>query len=266
MTRPQVASVCAWGPALVLSVMLLLPALAGADPGDEAALFNQLAAARARARVGALTRSGDLDAVARRHAARVAGSPQPFHNAGLAGETGGWVAVGEVVGRITAGPGWDGRLQQLFLASPTHRRVTLSATFTMVGIGVARSPSGDINTVEVFGRPSGTRPPRAPRAARATGAPAPRRPAPPAAPVTAPPTTTTTAKPLSQVALAPLPPAPAGGAPLITPALDVVATRAGAARPLTVGAVAAQLLVLGTLVPMVSGSRSRRAGRRRPWC
>ncbi|MEY2478384.1 MAG: hypothetical protein QOG87_3699, partial [Actinomycetota bacterium] len=199
MTRPYVASVRAWGLALVLS-LTLTAGRAGADPPDEGLLFNQLAGARAQNRLGPLTRSAELDAIARRHASRMAASPKPFHNTGLLAETPGWLAVGEVVGRITAGPGWDSRLQQLFLSSPTHRRVTLSGNFTMVGIGTARGASGDINAVEVFGRPSDTRPPRAPRAARATGPPAARRALPPTTAAPPPPTTTTTV-PLSKLAL-----------------------------------------------------------------
>ena len=264
MTRPHVASVRAWGLALALTLMVFAPGRAGADPPDEALLFNQLNAARAQSRLAPLARSGDLDAIARRHAARIAGAQRSFHNPGLRAETGGWVSIGEVVGRITAGPGWDSRLQQLFLSSPTHRRVMLGTGFTMVGIGTVRSPDGNVNAVEVFGRPGGTRQPRPaapPRAARAAGAAAPARSTPPPPP---PPPTTTTTAPRSRVALAPVPAAP----PPTTPVrrVPVAASHAGASPPLAVGALATEVMVVGALVTLVSEKRSRPAGRRRPSC
>jgi hypothetical protein len=241
--------------------MVLTPAPAGADPSDEALLFEQLTTARAQHRIAPVARSAVLDTIARRHAARVAAAPQPFHNPGLRTETGGWVAVGEVVGRITAGPGWDSRLQQLFLSSPTHRRVALGTGFTMVGIGAVRSADGNISAVEVLGRPSSTAPPRSPaprRAARAgssvTRVPEPAPPPPP----------TTTTVPLSRLALAPVPAVPPPSVP--APAARASAVHAGASAPVAAGALAGQLVVLGALVALVSGKRSRPAGRRRPWC
>ena len=264
MTRPMTASVRAWGLALVLLVMVLATGRAGADPADEALLFAQLNTARAQSRIAGLARSPELDAIARRHAARIAGAPHPFHNANLPNETPGWLAIGEVVGRVDGGPGWEGRLQQLFLSSPTHRRVTLGTNFTVVGIGTVRTAANVVNAVEVFGRPSGTRPARPPRAART--APAPARPkAPPATTPPPPPTTTTTTQPLSRVALAPLPAGPPPALPR-PPVVAAPASHAGATGPLTFGATAAELAVLGLLVSVASATRSRPAGRRRPWC
>ena len=263
MTRPKTASVRAWGLALVFLVMVLLPARAGADPGDEALLFAQLNTARAQNRIAGLARSPELDVIARRHAARIAGAPHPFHNANLGNETPGWVAIGEVVGRVDGGPGWEGRLQQLFLSSPTHRRVTLGTNYTVVGIGTVRTANNVVNAVEVLGRPSGARPARPPRAARTAPAPAPRR-APPATPPPPPPTTTTT-QPLSRLALAPLPAAPPATLPP-TPLARAAASHATVTAPLAFGATAAELAVLGLLVSVASATRSRPAGRRRPWC
>ena len=269
MTRPKTASVRAWGLALVflvlvLLVVALLPARAGADPGDEALLFAQLNTARAQNRVAGLARSPELDVIARRHAAGIAGATHPFHNANLANETPGWLAIGEVVGRVDGGPGWEGRLQQLFLSSPIHRRVTLGTNFTVVGIGTVRTANNVVNAVEVLGRPSGTRPARPPRAARTAPAPAPRR-APPTTPPPPPPPTTTTTQPLSRLALAPLPAAPPATFPP-APLARAAASRATVTGPLALGATAAELAVLGLLVSVTSATRSRPAGRRRPWC
>jgi hypothetical protein len=268
MTRPKTASVRAWGLALVLLVMALAPGRVGADPADEALLFAQLNAARAQSRIAGLARSPELDVIARRHAARIAGAPHPFHNANLRAETAGWLAIGEVVGRVEGGPGWEGRLQQLFLTSPTHRRVTLGTSFTVVGIGTVRTATNVVNAVEVFGRPSGVRPPRPPRAARAASTPVarpprPAQPAPPPPPPPPPPTTTTT-QPLSRLALAPLPGGPPA-TPSPAPVARAGASRAGPPVPLAFGATAAELAVLGLLTSVVSASGSRRAGRRHPW-
>jgi hypothetical protein len=262
MTRLREASACAWGLALVVSVVVLLPSRAGADPADEGLMFNQLNTARAQNRLGCLGRSGELDGVARRHAARMAAAPHPFHNPNLRAETPGWPAIGEVVGRIGAGPGWDSALQRLFLSSPVHRAVMLSPGYTVVGIGTARSANGDVNAVEVFGRSSACRtarppaPARAARAARAVARPAPTPPttAPP------PPTTTTTTQPLSRIALAPLP----HGPHTVVVLTDADEHARQPSKPLAVGATGAQVVALGALVSCAT--RSRRGGRRRPSC
>jgi hypothetical protein len=211
MTRPRRAGVGA-GVALattILSVLVVVPARG--DPGDEVLLLGQTAAARAQRRLGALSRSAELDAVARRHADRLAATAgPPFHNPNLFAETPGWISVGEVVGRIDGAPGWEVRLQQRFMASPAHRVVILSSAYTEIGVGTARSAGGVVNAVEVLGRSGRSRPPRPPRATRAQPAPAPRAlpaapptiqpppppPPPPTTSTSAPPTTTTTA-PLS---------------------------------------------------------------------
>ena len=192
------------GVALAVSINLLALAVpARGDPADEALLLGQTAAARAQRRVGALARSAELDAVARRHAERLAATPgPPFHNPNLFAETPGWVSVGEVVGRIDGTPGWEVRLQQRFMASPTHRQVIVSSAYTAIGVGTARSSNGVVNAVEVFGRSAGARPARPPRATRAqpvrpaapptTAAPTTQPPPPPPPPTTAAPLTTTT--------------------------------------------------------------------------
>jgi hypothetical protein len=183
------------GAGLMLLALLVAPA-AGADPPDEALVAAQVAAARAAAHVTPLTRAGDLDAIARRQAARMAaGGGLPFHNPRLGAETGGWTMVGEVVGRVGVGPGWDVRLHQSFLASPTHRRVILNGGYTHIGVGTARTSGGMIYAAEVFGRSPNGRPVAPPRASRRAATPAPRRLAPTAAPTPPLPPPTTIATP-----------------------------------------------------------------------
>jgi hypothetical protein len=244
------------GVALAVSILLALAVPARGDPADEALLLGQTAAARAQRRVGALTRSAELDAVARRHAERLAATPgPPFHNPNLFAETPGWVSVGEVVGRIDGTPGWEVRLQQRFMASPTHRQVIVSSAYTAIGVGTARSANGVVNAVEVFGRSAGARPARPPRATRAL----PVRPAPP--PTTAPPTTQP-----------PLPPPPTTVAPpatTTTTAAHVVAARHIASnepptpsRPLQV---AGSLALMAAATSAAGASRRpRRRDRRDP--
>jgi hypothetical protein len=262
----------------VLVVLLTLAARApsGADPPDEAALFGQTAASRAQRRVGSLSRSSELDAVARRQAARMAAAPSPFHNPALPAELAAWVAFGEVVGRINAGPGWDARLQQMFLASPTHRQVVLSPNYTEVGIATVRTAAGVVNAVEVFGRRSGARPLPAPRASRQAAAPRPSAatmpspapaalpPPPPAepAPTT---TTTTTSPPLSRVALAGVASAPSSLQPEAAHRMLHTA-RATPAVPLKGVAVVTLLAALSGLGRVRRATRSTPTGRRRRAC
>ena len=258
MTRPRRAGAGAWGLALVLFLIVFSAASpSGADSGEEAALLGQVAAARAGRRLAPLGRAGGLDTVARRHAARMAAAPSPFHNGGLRAETAEWTAVGEVVGRITAGPGWEGRLLQLFLASPAHRQVLLANAYTAVGVGTARGPGDEVNAVLVLARDPATRPAAAPRPARGQASPRPSPP--PTAPTTAapPPPTTTTVAP-SPASLAPVPAAPAP-APLVA----LAAHRRAASAPLRLaGSVG---LVMTAAGAWISAMRSRPAARRRPW-
>ena len=254
MTRPCRASAGAWGLAFAILVLLASSPPSGADPGDEGALYVQTTAVRTARRVGAVVRSAELDGIARRHAQRLAASTGPaFHNPNLQAEAAGWQAVGEVVGRITVGPGWDSGLMQLWLSSPVHRQVVLSGAFTAVGIGTARSPSGAISAVEVFGRGAGAA--RAPRASRQQAAPAPARPARPVASTTSapPPTTTTTAPPPPTTTTSPPTTIAASGLPSL-----VIAAAPTTPQPRGLADVAATAGLLGCCVGL------QRVVRRRP--
>jgi hypothetical protein len=235
---------------------LLFAPVARADGPDEALLAAQLASGRAALRLPALARAGDLDAVARSQAARMAAAGgHPFHNARLNAETRAWVSVGEVVGKVALAPGWDARLQQLFMASPTHRQVITNPGFTHVGIGTARTASGSIYAAEVFGRSSGGRPvpAPAPRASRAPHAPT-RPPVAVAAPPPPPPPTMVPAAPSTKMATSTTLP---GGVLVALPPLRAIRHDAGTPVDLEVLAAAALLAALSALCSVLRTRRSR---------
>jgi hypothetical protein len=114
---------------------------------------------------------GDLTAVARRQAGRMASAGRIYHNPGLGSEVGGWSSVGENVGVGTS----VSAIHSAFMGSSGHRANILSRSFTEVGIGTARGSDGRLYVSEVFRRPSGATY-TAPVAPRRTSAPVVRRP------------------------------------------------------------------------------------------
>jgi hypothetical protein len=195
---------------LSLSVALTIafaPGSVAASPGgtvdDEAGFISRIDAERAGAGLHRLALAGDLTAVARRHAQRMAAAGQHYHNPDLGDEVGGWRMLGENVGKGSSVAG----LHQAFMDSAPHRANILRGEFTQLGVGVARDASGTIFVVEVFRQPSAgaaAAPAPAPQPAPAP-APAP-RPAPAPAPKPAPaPTTTTTAPPAPTTTVPPAP-------------------------------------------------------------
>jgi hypothetical protein len=181
--------------AVVILTALVTPAGIGAAAPSQPALDDVEAAftaavnrERAGRGLGPYRLVTDLVAVARQHAAQMAGQHRLYHNPRLRSQVRDWEAVGENVGR---GPSVD-VIHRAFMDSPGHRRGLLNRRFSEVGVGVARS-GADIWVVEVFRRP-----------ALPVGAVRGRPPtAPPAGPPTAPP-------PLPSVTDS----APAGAAPL----------------------------------------------------
>jgi hypothetical protein len=162
---------------------------------DEVGFVSRINAERAGAGLHGLAVVGDLTAVARRHAQRMAAAGEHYHNPNLANEVSGWRMIGENVGRGSSVAG----LHRAFMDSAPHRGNILRAEFTQLGVGVARDASGTIFVVEVFRQPSAgaasANAPAPPPAPAPAPAPAP-RPAPAPAPKPAPaPTTTTTAPP-----------------------------------------------------------------------
>lgn len=101
---------------------------------------------------------GDLTAVARNHASRMAARRSYYHNPNLGSEVSGWQAVAENVGK-----GSDaGSLHRAFMASSGHRRNILSSTYTEVGVGTATDSGGTLYVVQIFRLPSGGSSYRAP--------------------------------------------------------------------------------------------------------
>lgn len=190
----------------LLAVLLPRAAEAATDTGSESASLSAIDQERASRGLPALRRSAELQAVARRHAVRMADSGTLHHNPNLGSEVSGWRQVGENVGR---GPD-AGAVHRAFMESPSHRDNILSATFVEVGVGVERR--GDtVWITQVFRLPS-DEPAAAPTsepAPTATATPAP-RPTATAAPAPARPTPT--AAPTSEAAPRP----PAAGA-TVTP-------------------------------------------------
>lgn len=159
----------------------LLPATA-AQAGPESEFVSRANGARASRGLRVYAVRSDLAAVARRQAARMAASGRLYHNPNLGSEVSGWRNVGENVGR-----GRDvASIHNAFMSSSSHRGNILSTVFTEIGVGTARSSSGELFVSQVFRRPSSAKSSYTPPAP----APAPRpvvRPAPrPATQVTRP--------------------------------------------------------------------------------
>lgn len=203
---------------LALALLLLLLGLAPARaqvPDAEARSAQLIGQERSSRGIGGLAFAADLQAVARRHAQRMADRGEQYHNPDLASEVEGWQALGENVG---VGSSADS-LHQAFMGSPTHRAIILDPEFTEVGIGVV-SQGGRLWIVQVFRLPAAAtaQPASAPAPAPApepapAPAPVPQAPASAPAPVPAPPPPPppTTAAPPTQGPLAPVaspPPAP----------------------------------------------------------
>lgn len=148
---------------------------------------------RQAAGLAAYSPASDLQAVARRHAQRMADRGEHYHNPNLTSEVSNWSIVGENVGR---GHDVEG-LHQAFMASRTHRANVMSDQLTQVGVGVVQTPDGMLWVVQVFRRPmASTATPGADRAS----APAPAEPpALPAPARTAPPPTTTVPAPTTAI-------------------------------------------------------------------
>jgi uncharacterized protein YkwD len=152
----------------VLAVLGFVGA-ARAQPVDaEQAFASRIANERSSSGVGALTPAADLQAVARRHAQRMADRGEPYHNPNLGSEVDGWEIVAENVG-----VGYDvDSIHIAFMQSATHRSNILNANVTELGLGVVVTSDARIWVVEIFRRPM------AAQQASAQPAPAPQPPAP----------------------------------------------------------------------------------------
>ena len=127
-------------------------AFAGPNEGDFIAAAN---GARANAGLSSYTYAGDLAAVARAQAERMAASGKLYHNPDLGGSVSNWQGLAENVG---VGPDW-GTIHQAFMDSPDHRAAILDSGYTQMGVGTAIDKDGTMWVAEVFRLPAGATPP-----------------------------------------------------------------------------------------------------------
>lgn len=200
--------------AAVLSLVapVVLAAHAGAaDTGSmESEFVSRVNSVRAAKGLPALKVDGELTAIGRRWAGKMAAAGRISHNPNFKYEvTQDWVKLGENVG---TGPDVKS-IHDAFVASATHYANMVDAQFTKIGVGVVIGPNGAIYTAHQFMRlasdDAGVAPAPAPVAApKAAAAPKPVAPKPAPAPKPA------VEKP---AVAAPVAPAPAP-APVIVPA------------------------------------------------
>jgi hypothetical protein len=139
---------------MALGLFVALPGRALAGP-DEGSFFSAVNSARSANGLPALAYSGELAAVARRQAERMASSNKLYHNPNLGSEVSSWQIVAENVGY---GPTWSG-IQQAFMASPDHRANILDPQLTQLGVGTAVGKDGRLWVAQVFRLPYGVTPP-----------------------------------------------------------------------------------------------------------
>lgn len=123
-------------------------ALAGPNEGD---FFGAANAARASAGLPAYAYAGDLSAVARAQAERMASSGSLYHNPDLGGAVSNWQGLAENVG---TGTNFQ-VIQQAFMNSADHRAAILDSGYTQMGVGTAVDKKGTLWVSEVFRLPAG---------------------------------------------------------------------------------------------------------------
>lgn len=138
-------------------VLLLLGSGAtarGQQVDAEDGLVARVAQERSSRGLGALAFAQDLQAVARRHAQRMADRGEPYHNPDLGTEVHDWETVAENVG---VGSDVDA-VHRAFMDSQEHRDIILHPDLTQLGVGVVQTSDGRLWVVEVFRRPQPTSP------------------------------------------------------------------------------------------------------------
>lgn len=127
----------------LLGALLLLSACNDDLENRDVALVNEL---RAGVGVGALTRSGELDAKAQKQADRMANRGSIYHSKSLSsGVSSGWTTIGEnvaVAGSIDAA-------QDALEASSGHYDNMVNPAFTEIGVGISLK-NGSVYVVQVF--------------------------------------------------------------------------------------------------------------------
>jgi hypothetical protein len=137
--------------ALSLTTALVAAGATAALASDAGTLAGQTTGLRAAHGLAAYRECPSLDAVAASWAQHEADASTLEHNPALATQVTGWSALGENVGEGPSAP----VVQSALVASPPHLANLLSAAFTEVGYGTARSSDGVLWVDEVFRRPAG---------------------------------------------------------------------------------------------------------------
>lgn len=159
---------------------------------DEQSFVAKINQVRAENGLRPLAVDGELTAIGRRWAGKMAAAGQISHNPNFPNEvTQDWEKLGENVG---VGSNVD-ELHDAFVKSPAHLRNIVDKDFTHIGVGVVYTEDGSLYTSHQFMKLRAAKPPPAPRPTT-TPTTRPRVPAstaPPATtPVTRPPDTTAT--------------------------------------------------------------------------
>jgi len=192
-----------------LAVLGFVGAARAQAADTEQAFASRIASERAGRGLGSLTPAADLQAVARRHAQRMADRGEPYHNPNLGSEVDGWEIVAENVG---VGDSVD-IIHAAFMQSTTHRDNILNAQVTELGVGVVITSDARIWVVEIFRRPMVAQQASAPPAP-APQPPAPALPKPAAAPAGPAPEPAPVAPPASPPVTTPAPPPSSAAAEL----------------------------------------------------
>jgi hypothetical protein len=125
----------------------------GAPPDDDALLARMVAGARASSGLSSLVRDPRLDAIARRHALRMAAERELAHDAGDGGPVDRLHAEGldarEVGENVARAPSVPLAHRELW-ASPSHRANLLGRVFERVGLAVVRDTRGEAWVAEMF--------------------------------------------------------------------------------------------------------------------
>ena len=176
---------------------------AGALTSDEGSLLSYTNSERGKYGKPSVSLASDLNAVARRHSARMAERRAIYHNSNLPSEARNWRKIGENVGR---GPSVSA-VHRAFMGSSSHRTHILDGAYDRIGIGVVEGSDGLLYVTEVFvdrtsgatrvaprrrtaaGRPSAAPPVVRRRVVRRAPRPAPPAPPPPPPPAFATPMT-----------------------------------------------------------------------------
>ena len=132
---------------ILLSTGAAAPQASAAEPGLESQYVASVNAVRADAGLPPLAVDGELTAVARRWADRMASENRIWHNPNLAGEiTAPWWKIGENVGtgvEVSA-------VMNAFVNSAAHYRNIVDPEFDYIGVGVTYGSDGRMYTAHVF--------------------------------------------------------------------------------------------------------------------